>query len=210
MTAVVYEYVRRPSVLTPSEVHQILTKAAVFDGRTVGLGDTAAWHEVAQAQRWTSLPLALAAVTEYYGRPAKQGERLWLMPGHVTDYVRVQARQPAPAGEVLAIGASAPTATESHRAAQLREIAAILARKKSIPDRAESDRVDESAVAKAARERARAVAWERVDSCGACDRQGMRLDRPDVVCAHAAAAAVKDEERLDEAGSSAVDFEVSV
>lgn len=65
--------------MTPSEVGQVLAKAAAFDRRTVGEVDILAWLEAIG-----DLPLedALAAVTRHY-----RESDTWLKPSHIRDQV---------------------------------------------------------------------------------------------------------------------------
>lgn len=166
---------RRLAILSPEQVHQVLIKASTFDGRTVGRADVANWHEIAVEQRWTSLPMAIAAVRDYYGRPAKQGERLWMMPGHVTEYMRVERQQPAPFAEVYAELDGPPPSKNA--SAHIRRICDDLAARKSVPG-------EDPAAARAELEETRRRLWAAVDACSRCDDGGMRLDLPDVVCIH--------------------------
>lgn len=85
--------------MTPSEVADILTAAAMFDRRTVGTADAMAWHAVVG-----DLPFddALAAVRAHY----TEGND-WLMPAHVRQRVKAMRRDrierqiaPAPAPEL--------------------------------------------------------------------------------------------------------------
>lgn len=202
----------RPTVLTPAQVHKILIKAAMFDGRGGEDGpakvDIANWHEAAVLQRWTSLPLAIAAVVDYYSRPAKQGERLWLMPGHVTEYLRAQGRQPAPFAEQQRELTGPPPVADEQRAAHVRKIAAMLARRKSIPEPSPRELADEAAAAKAAAEEAHRARWAAVDACAGCDEGGMRVDAPNVVCDHRPAVST-GKSGLGEDGGPAVDHEVA-
>lgn len=204
----------RPVVLTPAQIHAVLVKASLFDGRGGDDGpaeiDIQTWHEAAVLQRWTSLPLALAAVVDYYSRPAKQGERLWLMPGHVTEYLRAQGRQPEPIAEQqerLQIEA-APPASAERRAALMAAVAAM-GRRKSMSEPSLTELVDEAAAAKAAVEESRRAMWAEVDACSGCDQAGMRLDVPTMVCDHTAAV-TRGKSGLDEDGSAGFDHGVAV
>ncbi len=121
----------RPRVLTPAECHALLVKASRYDGRTVGRENVEDWHEVARSQRWTSLELALDAVTDYYGRPSKPGDRLWIMPGHVSEYLRAENRQPKRFDRAELEGA--PPAGNEKRAAAIRQFCEQMGRKKAVP-----------------------------------------------------------------------------
>jgi hypothetical protein len=121
----------RPRALTPAECHALLAKASRYDGRTVGRENVEDWHEIAVTQRWVNLELAMAAITDYYGRAAKQNERLWIMPGHITEYLRTENRQPKRFDRAELEGA--PPAADESRAAAIAQWAAAMARKKAIP-----------------------------------------------------------------------------
>lgn len=192
MTVLPFAQPDRPDpVLTSEQVHQVLIKASSFDSRTVGMVDVADWHEIAVEQRWRSLPLAMAAVRNYYGRPAKQGERLWIMPGHITEYIRTESRHPAPFETIrqAAIEGASPV-SDAARAEHVRRITEQLGRSKSIPEAvspAEQERQRQQA--RAELDAHRAAMWATVDACGLCDTGGMRLDAPTIVCGHSDAAA---------------------
>lgn len=180
---------RRPQTLTPAHCHVLLVKASRYDGRTVGKENVEDWHEIAVTQRWTSLELAMAAITDYYGRAAKPGDRLWIMPGHVTEYVRSENRQPAHTSAKELESAAPQTASEKARADALNEIVAMLGRRKMIPGDETSSVVRSPKEVEAERRQARAeirkARWTLVDGCGLCNDEGMRLDSP-AVCDHPA------------------------
>jgi hypothetical protein len=168
---------RRSPILTPEQIHQVLIKASLFDGRTVGQADVAGWHEIAVEQRWRSLPLVMAAVRNYYGRPAKQGERLWIMPGHVTEYVRSDSQHPEPFSEVHGEIGGPPPAADERRAEAVRRFAESVGRS---PEQIEQERTR----ARAELTKARVALWAAVDACDLCDDGGMRVDAGDLVCDH--------------------------
>jgi hypothetical protein len=189
---------QHPKVITPAQCHALLVKASQYDGRreeSLGRENIKAWHEVAVMQRWTDFETALAAITDYYGRPAKPGDRLWIMPGHVTAYIQTQKPSRAPVDEELTrqerrcleIEQARPAPDET-KAAAIREIAEILSRKKILPtDKDEPERSpEEIAEAKrAAREELRRRRWQQVDDCKLCDDEGMCDDGR--VCLHQSA-----------------------
>lgn len=214
-----------PNVLTQAQIHTILVKAALYDGRGghegPGGADILSWHEAAVMQRWTSLPLALEAVVDYYSRPAKPGERLWIMPGHVTEYIRAHNRQPQSFAEQRLALEGAPPAADERRAAAMRQITAMLGRRKSISEPSAAELAEEANAARAAAERAvaeearraaeeaRRAQWAEVDACSRCNEAGMRVDAPDVVCDHRAAVAT-GKSGLEEAAAPVMDHEVAV
>lgn len=118
-------------VLTPEECKIVLMKAAGFDGRDPNPVAVASWHDAAVQAHWTDLRAALAAVTSFYSQPAKLGDRLWIMPGHVTEILRRDSRHPERFDRLAIEGA--PPAANEERARAIREFAAAMARKKAIP-----------------------------------------------------------------------------
>lgn len=98
-----------------NEVIDLLTAASAYDRRTIGEGDVHAWSEAARRAGWT-FPRALDALHDHYAKTSQ-----WLMPGHITERLRLAARQPAPAGEVLELDA-APPASAERRAELMAEI----------------------------------------------------------------------------------------
>lgn len=106
-----------------NQIIDLLTAAAAYDRRTIGQGDIAAWSEAARRAGWT-FDKALNALHEHYARSSQ-----WLMPGHITEQIRVASRQPAAAEEVLALEKK-PASAE--RRAELMAQIRKLADKKSI------------------------------------------------------------------------------
>lgn len=138
--------------MTPDEVIDLLTAAAAFDRRTVGMADAMAWQAVVGDLPYDD---ALAAVRAHYTESTD-----WLMPAHVRIRVRAMRRDrlertplPAPAAELtgepvryretlagaiesiasgkrvsLAISAGAPRGTGALPAGQMAALRAKLAR----------------------------------------------------------------------------------
>lgn len=73
-----------------NEIVDLLSIVTVYDGRTIGEADVAAWGDAAQRGRWT-FEQAQDAVKAHYAESTQ-----WLMPGHVTDRIKVQRRDPPP------------------------------------------------------------------------------------------------------------------
>lgn len=103
--------------LTLAEVKFLLGHAMGYDNRKMpGDANLAAWVEASRRASWT-LPAALEALHEHYAHSAE-----FLMPGHITERIRANRRQPPPVREVLrqllagaerigrAIPAASPTA----------------------------------------------------------------------------------------------------
>lgn len=91
------------------EVRQILATAMAYDNRRPGEANIAAWTEAAERGRWTFAD-ALEAVHEHYAKSPD-----FLMPAHVTAYIRQKMRQPQPVAEAIAQLESAPPASEAAR-----------------------------------------------------------------------------------------------
>lgn len=73
--------------MTEDETADLLTIAATFDRRTVGIGDVHAWHDSAKRARWT-FDEAAEAIKDYYAKTTS--ERPWIMPSHVTHMIRAE------------------------------------------------------------------------------------------------------------------------
>jgi len=71
--------------MTEDEIADLLTIAATFDRRTIGVGDVHAWFDSARRGRWT-FDEASEAVKDYYARTT--AERPWIMPSHITHMIR--------------------------------------------------------------------------------------------------------------------------
>lgn len=103
--------------LDRDQIIDLLSVIAAYDRRQVGEGDLAAWAEASRRAGWT-FQAAVDAVHSHFADSSA-----WLMPGHVTERIRLQRRQPAPADEVLAL--AKPVASAERRAefmAQLRDV----------------------------------------------------------------------------------------
>lgn len=77
-------------MLTNDQVVDLLTLAAGYDRRKVGLADVAVWHDAAERNRWQPDD-AMTAVKVHYATSTA-----WLMPGHIAEIIRAERRQPAP------------------------------------------------------------------------------------------------------------------
>lgn len=119
-------------ILTPAEIHVLLTRAQRADKRTIGPEDVQDWHDAARMQRWTDLQLCIDAVTAFYSRAVKPGERRpYLMPGDITAYVREESRHPARFDRSQLEGAQ--PASNEDRAKAVALWASSVARKKRVP-----------------------------------------------------------------------------
>ena len=102
-----------------NEIIDLLSVAAAYDRRTIGEADILAWSESARRAGWVTAK-AVDAIHEHYAQTSK-----WIMPGHVTERIRLASRQPAPADEVLALNAAPPASAErrAELMAQIRKLA---------------------------------------------------------------------------------------
>ncbi|WP_182349501.1 hypothetical protein [Tomitella gaofuii] len=107
------------------QIVHLLQVAQGYDSRNIDGLMVENWQRAAKIGRWTSETAAEAVHTHY----ALSTD--WLMPAHVTRQVRANARQPAPASEVLAL--DAPVASPETRDRVMRMVRELAA-KKGIPD----------------------------------------------------------------------------
>jgi hypothetical protein len=82
-------------MLTDNQVRALLAAAMAYDNRKPGAANIAAWTEAAHRGRWPFHD-ALEAIHEHYARSTD-----FLMPGHITERLRAERRQPAPVREIL-------------------------------------------------------------------------------------------------------------
>lgn len=105
------------------QVIDLLTIAQAYDRRTVGQADIAAWSEAARRAGWT-FNRAADAIHAHYADTSK-----WLMPGHVTERIRLSSKQPAPVDEALRELGAAPPASAERRAEVMAEVRKLADRK---------------------------------------------------------------------------------
>ncbi|RPA65782.1 hypothetical protein EF294_03330 [Gordonia oryzae] len=106
-----------------NQIIDLLTIASAYDRRTIGEGDIAAWSEASRRAGWR-LELATDAIHEHYAQTSK-----WLMPGHITERIKLAARQPAPVDEAMRQLGAAPPASAERRAEVMAEIRKFADRK---------------------------------------------------------------------------------
>lgn len=94
----------------------VLAAAMAYDNRKPGEANIAAWIEAARRGRW-SLTDAIEAVHEHYAKSPD-----FLMPAHVTAYIRSKMRQPQPVAEAVAQLEQGPPASEETRRRAMEEI----------------------------------------------------------------------------------------
>lgn len=173
------------AILTPQHCEALLIKASGYDGREVDDIAITAWHEAAIAQRWTDFRVAVDSITDYYSRPHHPKERIWIMPGHITEYIRERGRQPAQF-DIAAVTGPSP-ASASVRAKYIKQMIDDLARSKSVSrDAEEKPKLTAEQAAeerRRARDELRRKRWEAVDACSGCDAEGMIVGTA-IVCDH--------------------------
>lgn len=77
--------------LDDSQIKIVLAAAMSYDNRKLpGVANRAAWVEAARRANWT-LDAAVEAVHQHYAVNTE-----FLMPGHITQLIRAERRQPAP------------------------------------------------------------------------------------------------------------------
>lgn len=103
--------------MTEQEVRALLAVAMAYDNRKPGAANIAAWTEAAGRGRWT-FDDAVEAVHEHYAKSAD-----FLMPAHVTAFIRAKMRQPQPASEAIAQLESSAPATEEARQRAIEDFA---------------------------------------------------------------------------------------
>ena len=132
--------------MTESEIKKLSALAMSYDNRRPGEANVAAWAEAADRGRWT-FDAAVEAIHDHYAKSTA-----FLMPGHITAFVRSQVRFPAPAREVARLEGARPAVEET----RLR-FSALIRSRFSMPAsvRREKRAQRGSAEAAEARERAR-------------------------------------------------------
>lgn len=95
--------------MTQSEIKKLLALAMSYDNRRPGEANVAAWAEAADRGRWT-FDAAVEAIHEHYVRSAD-----FIMPAHITTFVRSRMRQPGPVSDAVAHLEGAQPASEETR-----------------------------------------------------------------------------------------------
>jgi hypothetical protein len=90
--------------VTEDEVRGLLAAAMAYDNRRPGDANVAAWLEAATRAHWT-FDAALEAIHGHYATSTA-----FLMPGHITERIRVERRQPTPYRE---LGPAEPASVET-------------------------------------------------------------------------------------------------
>lgn len=83
--------------MTEDEVIGLLQVAAMYDHRNIGQTEITAWSDAAGRGRWTA-DAAQDAIRRHYATSTA-----YLMPGHVTELLRAERRQPEAYGDRRAL-----------------------------------------------------------------------------------------------------------
>lgn len=98
--------------MTEQEIKQLLALAMSYDNRRPGEANVAAWSEAADRGRWT-FDAAVEAIHEHYVRSPD-----FIMPAHITAFVRSKMRQPGPVSDAVAhLEGARPASDETRRQA---------------------------------------------------------------------------------------------
>lgn len=100
--------------MTPNQIVDLLTAAALYDRRTVGEGDVAAWLEASRRGRWT-YDAALDAIHQHGATSTE-----WLTPAHITQALARRRPSDRTVDEALAL--SPAPASPERRAELMAEI----------------------------------------------------------------------------------------
>lgn len=102
--------------MNEQELRAVLAVAMAYDNRKPGEANIAAWLTAADRGRWTFAD-AVEAVHDHYAKSPD-----FLMPAHVTTFIRAKMRQPQPVGEAIAELESGPPASEATRRRVMEQI----------------------------------------------------------------------------------------
>jgi len=103
------------------QVIDLLTIASAYDNRKPDETAVYAWHEAATRERWT-WEEAREAVLDHYARSSE-----WLMPGHVTRWIKSRRQLHPPVSELQL--EAAPPASEATRRRVMELVRQLSARK---------------------------------------------------------------------------------
>lgn len=113
-------------MLTDAQVKHLLVASMAYDNRKLpGEANVRAWKEAAHRTGW-AFEEALEAIHAHYAESTE-----FIMPGHITQRIKGNRRQPAPV-EAFGVLEAAQSATEEHRLAVIRQFAERMA--KRVPD----------------------------------------------------------------------------
>lgn len=102
--------------MTEQEIKTLLALAMSYDNRRPGEANVAAWMEAAARGRWT-FDAAVEAIHEHYVRSSD-----FIMPAHITAFVRLRMRSPQPVSEAVAYLDAVRPASEETRQRAMQEI----------------------------------------------------------------------------------------
>lgn len=108
--------------MSRDDVAALLQIAATYDNRNIDDAVINAWLGTARDGRWT-YELAVAAIRHHYTE-----QTAWIMPGHITQFIRNERRKPAPASEVIG-ELEGPKSTSAGREAAMRVFLSMVGKK---------------------------------------------------------------------------------
>jgi hypothetical protein len=104
--------------MNTNDIIDLLTYIVAYDRRTTGRADVIAWHDAATRANWTTTE-AQEAVKIHFTHSTE-----WLMPGHITQIIKTNRRQPPPHKNQLAL--TSPPAQTHTRNQAMNQIRATL------------------------------------------------------------------------------------
>lgn len=131
--------------MTPADMADVLTAAAAYDGRTIGIGDVGAWHAAAGE---LDREEALAAVVRHYANSTDR-----MMPAHLHQNVLAIRNERADRREHEIRALPSRFEEDPERAARIRRGIAEIAKRWSVPEKGADDPVRDAALDRAKRER---------------------------------------------------------
>lgn len=131
--------------MTPADMADVLTAAAAYDGRTIGVYDIGAWHAaVGELDRED----ALNAVVRHYGNTTDR-----LMPAHLKNEALAIRNERAAQQQHEIRALPSRFEEDPERTARVRRGIAEIARRWSVPEKGAADPVRDRALERAKQER---------------------------------------------------------
>lgn len=97
--------------MTRDDIIELMQLITSFDNRNSDAYMETSWLDAARVQRWT-YEGACAAVRAHFSSSTE-----WIMPGHVTQWLRAQRSGPPPVSELRSLPVGPPASVASRRAA---------------------------------------------------------------------------------------------
>ncbi len=131
--------------MTPADMADVLTAAAAYDGRTIGIGDVGAWHAAAGDLDRED---ALGAVVRHYANTTDR-----MMPAHLRQCVLAIRNERAASREHEIRALPSRFEADPERAERIQRGIAEIARRWSVPEKGAADPVRDAALERAKQER---------------------------------------------------------